>query len=111
MLDREENIRKLYTPRVLLGARWLDNELPGWEKNIKTSLLDLSESRCCILGQAFDREYILVLRDKTVNLRESDAEKWSERHGFTVRSDSLEEFSMLTEAWRRYLYIRQNETK
>lgn len=42
--------------RVANGARWLDENFPGWEQRIDVGTLDLSEKDNCICGQVFERE-------------------------------------------------------
>lgn len=37
--------------RVARGAAWLDQVVPGWERKIDLSRLDLADSCQCILGQ------------------------------------------------------------
>lgn len=42
--------------RVANGARWLDENFPGWEKRINIKTLDLSYGEDCICGQVFKRK-------------------------------------------------------
>ena len=37
--------------RVARGAAYLDDEQPGWYQHIDPDTLELSEGRCCVLGQ------------------------------------------------------------
>lgn len=39
--------------RVENGARWLDENFPGWEDRINIDTLDLSNGQRCICGQVF----------------------------------------------------------
>ena len=49
-----ENLRELTArQRVLNGARWLDENFPGWEGRIDLDTLELSSSSQCICGQVF----------------------------------------------------------
>lgn len=41
--------------RVKRGARWLDENFPGWEKRIDTTTLDLANGETCICGQVFKK--------------------------------------------------------
>ena len=41
--------------RVARGARWLDENFPGWEERIDPSTLELSDGQRCICGQVFAR--------------------------------------------------------
>jgi hypothetical protein len=42
--------------RVANGARWLDENFPGWEKRINIKTLDLENGQSCICGQVFKRK-------------------------------------------------------
>ena len=44
------------TVRVKRGARWLDENFPGWESRINTQTLSLSSGNDCICGQVFKEE-------------------------------------------------------
>jgi hypothetical protein len=37
--------------RVAEGARYLDDEDPGWYQRVDPETLELSDGRCCVLGQ------------------------------------------------------------
>lgn len=40
--------------RVANGARWLDENFPGWDKRIDIGNLELSDGQYCICGQVFE---------------------------------------------------------
>lgn len=42
--------------RVANGARWLDENFPGWEARINLDSLNLSDSCDCICGQVFEKQ-------------------------------------------------------
>lgn len=42
--------------RVANGARWLDENFPGWMDRINLETLDLNDSERCICGQVFKEE-------------------------------------------------------
>ena len=42
--------------RVERGARWLDENFPGWEGRIDIDTLDISSGTYCICGQVFDED-------------------------------------------------------
>lgn len=42
--------------RAKRGARWLDEEFPGWEERINTRTLDLGRGEKCICGQVFQKK-------------------------------------------------------
>lgn len=46
--------------RVERGARWLDENFPGWEGRIDLDTLELSSSEQCICGQVFKQEAATV---------------------------------------------------
>ena len=44
------------TIRVERGARWLDENFPGWESRINARTLSLANGSRCICGQVFKKE-------------------------------------------------------
>lgn len=56
--------------RVNRGARWLDENFPGWEKRIDMNTLALDDSEMCICGQVFAAD------------ADPDALEWTEYDGF-----------------------------
>jgi hypothetical protein len=42
--------------RVKRGAKWLDQNVPGWERRINVRTLDLENGSSCICGQVFKKE-------------------------------------------------------
>jgi hypothetical protein len=44
--------------RVSNGARWLDENFPGWMDRIDLDTLDLSSSESCICGQVFEKQAV-----------------------------------------------------
>lgn len=40
--------------RVGRGAAWLDKVQPGWADRINVGVLNLGDTRACVLGQLFD---------------------------------------------------------
>ena len=41
------------TERVANGVRLLDEKLPGWEKRVNLTTLEISSCKKCVLGQVF----------------------------------------------------------
>lgn len=39
--------------RVTRGAEFLDQHAPAWRKRVDPQHLEMSSSRCCVLGQTF----------------------------------------------------------
>ena len=48
--------KRAATVRVKRGARWLDENFPGWESRINPETLSLSDGQQCICGQVFREE-------------------------------------------------------
>jgi hypothetical protein len=47
------NAQRKMQPRVKLGAKFLDENVPGWDKRININTLRLSSGKSCICGQVF----------------------------------------------------------
>lgn len=47
-------MRETYAARARLGALMLDRLDPGWAGRIDNDLLDMNNTRRCILGQAYE---------------------------------------------------------
>lgn len=81
----------LLTKRASRGAAWLDQEKPGWAKQIQTERLDISEASCCVIGQIFgDFNDWFPTHKHTFVLR----------HGFDCTHRKGKNFDKLTKAWR-----------
>lgn len=72
---------------VLAGSAWLDENFPGWEREIDLGTLDLMSCEDCICGQSLRKQakenhwnsgYDYALDE----LGNSIA--WAENHGFTI---------------------------
>ncbi len=63
--------------RVKRGAKWLDENFPGWESRIKPKTLDLADGKQCICGQVFKgkKRGVSGYAYATVTLF-SEANKW-----------------------------------
>lgn len=44
------------TVRVRRGARWLDENFPGWTRRVDPNTLNLSDGEKCICGQVFESQ-------------------------------------------------------
>ena len=43
---------------VARGAAWLDQEFPGWERQIDLSILDICDPSACVCGQVVPQEMV-----------------------------------------------------
>lgn len=90
---------------VARGAAFLDVRLPGWEDDIDTATLDLSDECGCVLGQLGKRLGTLgtygCVQDA---LGLSDAE--SQRLGYFRWSTGS--WPSLTHAWRAAIHARRD---
>lgn len=48
-----EQIAAFYTERAMVGAEFLDKEMPGWAARIDLPMLNMSDGRYCVIGQLF----------------------------------------------------------
>lgn len=74
---------------VAAGAEWLDENFPGWEREIDLGTLDLKSCQDCICGQSLRK-----LAQEKLWLSGSGydyaldvlghSSRWAEEHGFTV---------------------------
>ena len=123
--------------RVANGARWLDENFPGWEGRVDMNSLHLSDANWCICGQVFAKEAdqsqirgVLGMgywfAEKTLF---SEANSWinlpkREGGGYDIERASLvsmflgfntleidddEEWGTLEEAWKELLASRYRE--
>ena len=60
---------------VVNGAKWLDEILPGWERRVDASVLDIGDGTTCICGQVLPGGW----HDKILNNKDS---QWLWNHGF-----------------------------
>lgn len=51
-----KSVARVAEMRAKRGARWLDENVPGWWKRINVRTLRLSDGESCICGQVFRRE-------------------------------------------------------
>lgn len=66
--------------RVSLGAKWLDENQPGWAMRVDPASLDLRSRKECLLGQVYGDYY----ESPPIVSRSSRSRvKWSMQHGFT----------------------------
>jgi hypothetical protein len=95
--------------RVANGARWLDENFPGWEGRIDINTLRLSEGRRCICGQVFEKNARRSRKSITgyeyaVDNLFSEANSWIST---IVKSDPISRRSTkLEKEWRAYSVAR-----
>lgn len=89
--------------RVIQGADFLDNKVPGWAKRINLETLEMSSICRCSLGQLYGdftvgRNHLNLNYERSVNM------------GFDARGlthiDRIREFSLLDRAWRAAIELR-----
>ncbi len=85
--------------RVLRGARWMDEQAPGWEEKIDPGKLDIASSRSCILGQVCGDFYRASAR---YDLGAVEAEYL----GVLNSTEDPDEYPRLTSAWQEILRAR-----
>lgn len=100
------NDKDYYSLLAFHGARFMDENRPGWVYRIDTDLLDMAKSDACIFGQDFgwyEEGRVAVGLSKTE----------SANFGFVINpvpgelSDEVHrQYSMLTEAWIREILTR-----
>ncbi len=100
--------------RVARGATLLDQERPGWYKEIDLDLLDMEGGDVCVLAQLFgegpgDHEAYVrgaaALFGSEVGHQHAD----SAAHGFITKADeSYTVYGDLTEAWKRVIRATRN---
>ena len=56
MRNRDEEVEEEVNVRVRNGARWLDENFPGWVDRIDLETLNLANSESCICGQVFEQK-------------------------------------------------------
>ena len=106
--------------RVRQGERWLDDHMPDWEQRIDTTILNISNARCCVLGQlgATDQGRFVITGDfhdvkDYYNLTADDCE----RYGFSIKARDYvipnygemnwQAMDWLTVAWRTVIQERR----
>ncbi|MBX4200381.1 dolichyl-diphosphooligosaccharide--protein glycosyltransferase subunit 2 [Candidatus Parcubacteria bacterium] len=83
--------------RVERGARRLDYQRPGWEKEMDLERLDIRDQNDCIAGQLvgdYGRYHRLNLQGT------------SEQNGMMASKDSYKEWDFLTRAWKKEIKHR-----
>ena len=81
---------------VAKGAAWLDENFPGWEREIDLGTLNINDSCNCVLGQSLAK-YIPVTRAETGYEfgtsyaydygHTDDVAMWAFEHGFLSKRD------------------------
>ena len=108
------------------GVKLLDKVEPGWEKKIDLTRLDLSSTRCCMLGQIYGEYNVNTLRlsafkvvrefSGRYSLPEANDTESQAKFGFEAPrciydSDRLLQpyFSLLTELWTAVIEKRRKK--
>lgn len=70
---------------VAAGAAWLDENFPGWEREIDLGTFQLDDCHECICGQSLrkfaEEQHIFSGYDYALRGRTT---RWAEGHGFTI---------------------------
>lgn len=56
MSSSAKSVTRVAEMRAKRGARWLDENFPGWEKRINLRTLQLETGESCICGQVFKKK-------------------------------------------------------
>ena len=73
---------------VVAGAAWLDENEPGWERRVDTSLLNIDDPAQCICGQILKNGW------SGVNTYSSE---WKQNHGFLDGPDGDQWITLIKE--------------
>ena len=68
--------------RVTSGAEWLDEEVPGWERLVDLSILDITDPSSCICGQVLKGGWDSLLYEY------HKLGSWMSGHGFLFGEDT-----------------------
>src|SRR5687768_423496 len=78
--------------KVAAGAAWLDENFPGWEREIDLGTLDLRSCDACVCGQSLRKyaaeniDYFMDGFNYALEVFE-EGFTWAENHGFFVMGD------------------------
>lgn len=103
MLTLSEKI-KLYK-NARRGARWLDEERPGWASRVDPALLDMSRTNACVCGQVFRAEALVDYDAESGfdffegQYAEYDAVKFGFEADGNLQSGPSRQYDVLYEAW------------
>jgi hypothetical protein len=96
--------------RVAKGAAWLDKEVPGWERKIDLSILQLSSCCDCICGQAMAdmlEGYYIDGFSRAMDISNSAYNyEWAKDHGFYYYDEH--DLVALEAAWTSLIKERHN---
>lgn len=103
--------------RVKAGAKFLDEEVPGWESNfsgpfglLNLNRLDISCPDGCTLAVATRKGYDEALKEFCIS------DHMAVLHGFDVscryiQEKNYDEYALLTKAWKKEINRRKKEIK
>ncbi|WHT20954.1 hypothetical protein N8J89_07785 [Crossiella sp. CA-258035] len=89
------------SPEVQRGVDWLDNQTPGWDKDIDLLTPDMGDAGSWVLGQVYGDFYeCLVGKPLT----------WAETHGFNGSwLDSTGSCPLIAQ-WRQMIVSRRGQS-
>lgn len=91
--------------RVEAGARWLDENRPGWVDRIDLDTLDLGDPCRCVLGQLWDRYELAPLSARYEDGDQEYGDWIAGDRGF--HREGRIGYSDLTDAWRALIVARR----
>ncbi len=92
--------------RVGAGARYLDQRLPGWPRQIDLDKLQISAARSCVLGQIYG-DYGSGVEELCLGGRKAVELGFFTRESDHAGEAACREYSELTELWREEVARRR----
>lgn len=97
--------------RAVLGAKFLDQELPDWFNRTNLATLQLRNGDRCVIAQATGLEFFESLKTLYPGLGVLDRMESARGHGFTAARGSWEEhqadWKILQESWEQLIRQRR----
>lgn len=87
-----------YEAQVARGITFLNKKKRGWRKKINIEMLNMLDSRHCIIGQLYGSYYRFIS-----DIFGDDYSDKSEDHGFTIIEGTPREFLALQKEWIRQM--------
>jgi hypothetical protein len=97
----------MFEEQIDAGAKWLDENDPGWELKIDLSEFDIASCHHCVLGQLYG--------DWMEAITEVGGEQkliWSASHGFNlsiVDQEHEEKYDLLEQGWIQLIKDRLDQ--
>lgn len=95
---------------VAAGAAWLDENFPGWEREIDLGTLDINHCHACICGQGLRKVARIAGAysgyDYAKSLHGLNPIRWAADHGFTLPDGDEGDWIELEQTWRELIKER-----